>query len=112
MEDITVLSGGETIIIALALRLAFAKEFSTLDSLILDEPTIFLDERRRGELVTVLERNRLVRQMFVVTHDPDFERISDKTYFITKEAGETTVKPIDGEEEDAASPLEAGFKLS
>lgn len=112
LEDITVLSGGETIIIALALRLAFAKEFSALDSLILDEPTIFLDERRRGELVTVLERNRLVRQMFVVTHDPDFERISDKTYFITKEAGETTVKPIDGEEEDDSSPLEAGFKLS
>ncbi|MBK5114152.1 MAG: SMC family ATPase [Candidatus Heimdallarchaeota archaeon] len=112
IEDVTVLSGGETIIIALALRLAFAKEFSALDSLILDEPTIFLDERRRGELVTVLERNRLVRQMFVVTHDPDFERISDKTYFITKEAGETTVKPIDGEEEDDISPLEAGFKLS
>ncbi len=95
IENISVLSGGETIIIALALRLAFAKEFSALDSLILDEPTIFLDERRRGELVTVLERNRLVRQMFVVTHDPDFERISDKTYFITKNAGETEVKPIE-----------------
>ncbi|HUT82174.1 MAG TPA: SMC family ATPase [Candidatus Bathyarchaeia archaeon] len=100
IENISVLSGGETIIIALALRLAFAKEFSTLDSLILDEPTIFLDERRRGELVTVLERNRLVRQMFVVTHDPDFERISDKTYFITKIAGETEVKPIEGNEEN------------
>lgn len=112
LEDITVLSGGETIIIALALRLAFAKEFSALDSLILDEPTIFLDEKRREELVSVLQRNRLVRQMFVVTHDPDFERISDKTYFITKEAGETTVKPIDGEEDDDSSSLEAGFELS
>ncbi|MBN1328531.1 MAG: SMC family ATPase [Candidatus Heimdallarchaeota archaeon] len=101
IENISVLSGGETIIIALALRLAFAKEFSTLDSLILDEPTIFLDERRRGELVTVLERNRLVRQMFVVTHDPDFERISDKTYFITKIAGETEVKPIGDDKENA-----------
>jgi len=113
LEKISVLSGGETIIIALALRLAFAKEFSALDSLILDEPTIFLDERRRGELVSVLERNRLVRQMFVVTHDPDFERISDKTYFITKEAGETTVKPIDGEkDDDASSPTLDGFELS
>ncbi|NHJ47678.1 MAG: SMC family ATPase [Asgard group archaeon] len=97
-ENITVLSGGETIIIALALRLAFAKEFSTLDLLILDEPTIFLDERRRGELVSVLERNRLVRQLFVVTHDPDFERISDKTHFITKLAGETRAKTADTEE--------------
>ncbi|TET30328.1 MAG: SMC family ATPase [Candidatus Heimdallarchaeota archaeon] len=112
LEGISVLSGGETIIIALALRLAFAKEFSALDSLILDEPTIFLDEKRREELVSVLQRNRLVRQMFVVTHDPDFERISDKTYFITKEAGETTVKPINREEDDAASPPLDGFELS
>jgi len=111
LEGISVLSGGETIIIALALRLAFAKEFSALDSLILDEPTIFLDEKRREELVSVLQRNRLVRQMFVVTHDPDFERISDKTYFITKEAGETTVKSIDGEEEAVSPPLD-GFELS
>ncbi|MHA1123295.1 MAG: hypothetical protein ACTSPC_10920 [Candidatus Heimdallarchaeota archaeon] len=49
--------------------------------------------------------------MFVVTHDPDFERISDKTYFITKEAGETTVKSIDGEEEAVSPPLD-GFELS
>ncbi len=112
LEGISVLSGGETIIIALALRLAFAKEFSALDSLILDEPTIFLDEKRREELVSVLQRNRLVRQMFVVTHDPDFERISDKTYFITKEAGETTVKSIDGKEDDAVSPPIDGFELS
>jgi exonuclease SbcC len=97
-ENITVLSGGETIIVALALRLAFAKEFSALDLLILDEPTIYLDERRRGELVSVLERNRLVRQMFVVTHDPDFERISDKTHFVTKLAGETRVTTTEGEE--------------
>jgi exonuclease SbcC len=98
-ENINVLSGGETIIIALALRLAFAKEFSALDLLILDEPTIFLDERRREELVSVLEKNRLVKQMFVVTHDPDFERISDKTYFITKIAGETSVKTTEEEDE-------------
>ncbi len=111
IENITVLSGGETIIIALALRLAFAKEFSALDSLILDEPTIFLDERRRGELVTVLERNRLVRQMFVVTHDPDFERISDQTYFITKEGGETTVEAIDDKEETDENNL-INLKLS
>jgi len=102
-ENISVLSGGETVIIALALRLAFAKEFSALDSLILDEPTIFLDERRRGELVTVLERNRLVRQMFVVTHDHDFERISDKTYFITKIAGETRVEQMDSKEDNEIS---------
>ncbi|NHJ38996.1 MAG: hypothetical protein FK731_03115 [Asgard group archaeon] len=101
-ENITVLSGGETIIIALALRLAFAKEFSALDLLILDEPTIFLDERRRGELVSVLEKNRLVRQMFVVTHDPDFERISDKTYFITKLDGETSVRTMEDEVIDSS----------
>jgi exonuclease SbcC len=104
-ENINVLSGGETIIIALALRLAFAKEFSALDLLILDEPTIFLDERRREELVSVLEKNRLVKQMFVVTHDPDFERISDKTYFITKSAGETTVKTMEEEDEVIESSI-------
>ncbi|HUU79723.1 MAG TPA: SMC family ATPase [candidate division Zixibacteria bacterium] len=101
-EDISVLSGGETVIIALALRLAFAKEFSSLDILILDEPTIFLDERRRGELVSVLEMTRLVGQMFVVTHDPDFEKISDKTHFINKSQGESTIHQVKtgGKDED------------
>ena len=93
-ENISLLSGGETIVIALALRLAFAKEFSTLDTLILDEPTIFLDERRRSELISVLERTRLVQQLFVVTHDPDFERISDKIFYVSKERGEAKVKPM------------------
>jgi len=98
-ENVSVLSGGETVIIALALRLAFAKEFSTLDVLILDEPTIFLDERRRSELISVLERTRLVQQMFVVTHDPDFERISDKIFYVAKEYGEAKVKSLGDQEE-------------
>ena len=68
-----------------------------MDTLILDEPTIFLDERRRGELVSVLEKNRLVGQMFVVTHDPDFERISDRTHIINKSRGETSIRPIASE---------------
>ena len=69
-------------------------EFSSLDILILDEPTIFLDERRRGELVSVLEKERLIGQMFVVTHDQDFERIADKTHHLSKSNGETTLNPI------------------
>ena len=64
----------------------------------MDEPTIFLDERRRGELVSVLEKNRLVGQMVVVTHDPDFERISDKTHIINKTRGETSIEPINVKE--------------
>ncbi len=111
IEDISVLSGGETIIIALALRLAFAKEFSSLDTLILDEPTIFLDERRRGELVSVLEKNRLVSQMFVVTHDPDFERISDKTYLINKTRGETSINPIEVQEPEEKESELVEFEL-
>ncbi|MHA1442932.1 MAG: hypothetical protein ACTSPK_13895, partial [Candidatus Heimdallarchaeota archaeon] len=102
-EDISVLSGGETVIIALALRLAFAMEFSSLDILILDEPTIFLDERRRGELVSVLEKERLIGQMFVVTHDQDFERIADKTHHLSKSNGETTLNPIGDEDKEKIS---------
>jgi len=102
-EDISVLSGGETVIIALALRLAFAMEFSSLDLLILDEPTIFLDERRRGELVSVLEKERLIGQMFVVTHDQDFERIADKTHHLSKSNGETTLNPIGDEDKEKIS---------
>lgn len=112
IEDISVLSGGETIIIALALRLAFAKEFSSLDTLILDEPTIFLDERRRGELVSVLEKNRLVGQMFVVTHDPDFERIADNTYLINKIRGETTINPIEVKEPEEKESELVEFELT
>ena len=99
-EDISILSGGETIIVALALRLAFAKEFSSLDLLILDEPTIFLDDKRRNELVYLLEKNRLVGQMFVVTHDPAFERISDTTHFINKFRGESSTRQLDSNEQN------------
>ena len=102
-ENISVLSGGETVIIALALRLAFAMEFSSLDILILDEPTIFLDERRRGELVSVLEKTRLIGQLFVVTHDQDFERIADKTHHLSKINGETTLNPIGDEDKEKIS---------
>ncbi|MHA1556875.1 MAG: AAA family ATPase [Candidatus Heimdallarchaeota archaeon] len=112
IEDISVLSGGETIIIALALRLAFAKEFSSLDTLILDEPTIFLDERRRGELVSVLEKNRLVSQMFVVTHDPDFERIADKTHLINKIRGETSINTIEVQEPEEKESELVEFELA
>ncbi|MHA1154699.1 MAG: AAA family ATPase [Candidatus Heimdallarchaeota archaeon] len=112
IEDISVLSGGETIIIALALRLAFAKEFSSLDTLILDEPTIFLDERRRGELVSVLEKNRLVSQMFVVTHDPDFERIADKTHLVNKIRGETSINTIEVQEPEEKESELVEFELA
>jgi exonuclease SbcC len=91
-ESVNVLSGGETIAVALAIRFAFAKEFSNMNLLVLDEPTIFLDNQRREELVNLLEKHRLVEQLFVVTHDDNFERIADKTFYVQKSRGESRIE--------------------
>ncbi|MFN4182261.1 MAG: AAA family ATPase, partial [bacterium] len=67
------LSGGEKICLALATRLAIAnvKTGEPLESLILDEPTIFLDRERRSGLIDALKSAGEFLQLIVVSHDEE-----------------------------------------
>lgn len=82
--DMDSLSGGEKVAVALALRLAIAQMVSLnkLDFIILDEPTIHLDEERRKSLVNIIsdffkEGLGPLSQIIIITHDAEIFEDSD-----------------------------------
>jgi exonuclease SbcC len=82
--DMDSLSGGEKVAVALALRLAIAQmvSFNKLDFIILDEPTIHLDEERRKSLVNIIsdffkEGLGPLSQIIIITHDAEIFEDSD-----------------------------------
>jgi len=88
--DLESLSGGEQVSIALALRLAMAQLLGTsnLNFIILDEPTMHLDEERRRALVKVLSQLSEITnasntmQFIIITHDSEiFEDSSVEQIF-------------------------------
>lgn len=85
-QSLETLSGGEKIVVALVLKLAIASSLAgqTLESIIMDEPTIHLDPERRRELVEVLKNfrggGRLIPQIIVVSHDRELEEAADQVY--------------------------------
>ncbi|MEE9594452.1 MAG: SMC family ATPase [Candidatus Hydrothermarchaeales archaeon] len=90
------LSGGERIAAALALRFGIANDLlesaSAMELMILDEPTIHLDEHRRQELVEIVKRLSSIPQTIVVTHDREFEAAADKLISVRKEDGVSSVE--------------------
>ncbi|MFQ5815932.1 MAG: hypothetical protein ACE5G7_05490, partial [Candidatus Hydrothermarchaeaceae archaeon] len=90
------LSGGERISAALALRFGIASELlesaSAMELMILDEPTIHLDEHRRLELVEIVKRLSSIPQTIVVTHDREFEAAADRLISVRKEGGVSNVE--------------------
>ncbi len=87
------ISGGEKIAVALALRLAITRVLSggKLELIMLDEPTIHLDSYRRQELIDILKRLSVLPQMIIVTHDSDLEEAADNIIKVKKEEGESRV---------------------
>ncbi len=83
------MSGGERIAAALALRLGIARSLagSSAETVMLDEPTIFLDEQRRHDLIEVLKKTSVIPQMIVVTHDTAMEDAADSVTVIKKSRG-------------------------
>lgn len=80
-------SGGERVGISIALRLALAEiimgKFPT--SLIVDEPTVYLDRDRRSLMFEIIrELGKSLRQLIVVTHDEAVINISDKVLKVEK----------------------------
>jgi exonuclease SbcC len=87
------MSGGEKIAAALALRLGIARTLAgpSAETVMLDEPTIFLDEQRRQDLIEVLRKMSVMPQMIVVTHDLAMEDAADSIVIVKKEKGVSCV---------------------
>lgn len=88
-SNLDMISGGEKIAVALALRLGITQALSggNLELIMLDEPTIHLDAYRRHELIDLLKRMSIIPQMIIVTHDSDLEEAADNVLRIKKEEG-------------------------
>ena len=87
--DLDQISGGQRMAFALALRFAMAKQFMQgFNIIMLDEPTIHLDEERRRELSNILlSLKGKLKQMIIVTHDPELEIVGDKVLRLKKVNG-------------------------
>jgi exonuclease SbcC len=85
LEPMRALSGGEQVLAALAVRLGFAHALVGSDLLILDEPTAYLDDTRKAELVQTLTHASPAKQMLIVTHDDDFKSVAQKIIRVQKD---------------------------
>ncbi len=87
-------SGGEKIAIALALRLGITQALSegNLETILLDEPTIHLDSSRRQELIELLKEINLLPQMIIVTHEEYLKNAADNLILVEKDNGLSKVE--------------------
>ncbi len=84
------LSGGELIATSIALLLALHQVVfkGRVGFLILDEPTIFLDEERRKQMIEIFKKFRgggLIPQLIVVTHHEEVRDAADTVYEVTRD---------------------------
>jgi exonuclease SbcC len=88
-SSMSMVSGGEKIAIALALRLGITKSVAKgdLETILLDEPTIHLDDARRQELINLLKEMSILPQMIIVTHENQLESAADNLIKVEKENG-------------------------
>ena len=88
-SSMSMVSGGEKIAIALALRLGITQAMANgeLDTILLDEPTIHLDSSRRHELINLLKDMSLLPQMIIVTHEAQLENAADNLIKVEKVNG-------------------------
>lgn len=91
---IGMVSGGEKIAIALALRLGITQAIAqgSIDCILLDEPTIHLDTVRIQELSNLLRSMHIIPQMILVTHDQGLENSADTLIKIVKEDGTSKIE--------------------
>jgi exonuclease SbcC len=86
------LSGGEQMAAALAVRLALLRELSAIDVAFFDEPTSNLDDTRRDSLAEQILSVKGFSQLFVISHDDTFERVTNHTVRVRKENGVSKVE--------------------
>ncbi|MEN9270096.1 MAG: AAA family ATPase [Thermostichales cyanobacterium HHBFW_bins_127] len=78
------LSGGEQMSAALAVRLALLKTIEEVSIAFFDEPTTNMDQQRRRNLAESLGRIRSFEQLFVISHDDSFENLSGHIIDVTR----------------------------
>ncbi len=79
------LSGGEQMCAALAVRLALLKVLANLDIAFFDEPTTNMDRPRRESLAEAISRLRSFQQLFVISHDDTFEKVTENIILVERE---------------------------
>jgi len=91
-----ILSGGERISLALALRLAIARYLvsTKIECFILDEPTIHLDDERIESLLEALSSLQ-IPQIIVVTHSPRFRDIASRSILVSKVNGISNIEMLE-----------------
>ncbi|BBJ28030.1 AAA family ATPase [Athalassotoga saccharophila] len=86
------LSGGEQVALALAMRMAMATFFSRSGFAIFDEPTVNLDLERKNALSETLpDLIGEMDQVIVVTHDDTFREMTEKIISLKNIDGITTI---------------------
>jgi len=89
------LSGGEQMAAALAMRLALLRRLTGLDLAFFDEPTQNMDAERRSALAEQIRRVRGFDQLIVISHDDTFEQGLDSVIHLEKRNGVTVVSDDD-----------------
>jgi exonuclease SbcC len=79
------LSGGEQMCAALAVRLALLKVLADIDIAFFDEPTTNMDRPRRESLAEAIARIRSFNQLFVISHDDTFEKVTENVILVQRE---------------------------
>ncbi len=87
------ISGGEKIAAALSLRLgiAMAKLGRSVELILMDEPTVHLDEDRKMALLSAL-RSISIPQVIVVTHSEAFKSVADEIIELIKRDNITEIR--------------------
>jgi DNA repair protein SbcC/Rad50 len=80
------LSGGEQMCAALAVRLALLRVLADIDIAFFDEPTTNMDRPRRESLAEAIGNIRSFRQLFVISHDDTFEKVTENVILINRDA--------------------------
>lgn len=78
------LSGGEQMCAALAVRLALLKVLADVDIAFFDEPTTNMDRPRRESLAEAINRIKSFRQLFVISHDDTFEKVTENVIVVER----------------------------
>lgn len=79
------LSGGEQMCAALAVRLALLRVLADIDIAFFDEPTTNMDRPRRESLAEAIANIRTFRQLFVISHDDTFEKVTENVILVERE---------------------------
>jgi len=98
-QSLNTLSGGEKTSLAIAVRLSIARYLTgTISTIIMDEPTTYLDEERRKDLKDIiqysLKNENLVPQMIIITHHSDLAAVADTSYEVTNRDGNSEIKDM------------------